>query len=156
MAYKTYVLKGVVSISGYDKENKTVKYSVVVMNARSGSVLWRGADLDWKTICTGRNLLNGMNYAARSAVVQAMGLPRSTTMRIEICNIAEAKKFLPMGKAVKAVTVKGAPAKISKVEEPETKYAVVQVNGVWTIKAFQVPKLMTQEEAFAELLSKVC
>ena len=152
MAYKNYILKAVVNISDYDKETQTITYSMAVINNKSGSLLWRAQELKYKTISAGRKALINLNQAARVVVWNEMSLPRSTIIRVEVANTPEALKMLPPEK----VTIKSAPAKVTKVEEPETKYAVVQVNGVWTIKAFQVPKLMTKDEAVQELLTKVC
>lgn len=152
MAYTNYVLKGVVNINGYDKETQTIRYSVAVMNAKSGSLLWRATDLEYKTVSAGRKALINLNQAARVVIWREMSLPRSTKIRVEIANTAQALVLLPREKPV----IKGAPAKIEKTDAPEKKYAVVSVNGVWTIKEFQVPKLMTKEEAFAEFMSKIC
>ena len=152
MAYKNYILKAVVSISAYDKDTQTITYSMAVINNKTGSLLWRAPELKYKTISAGRKALINLNQAARVVVWKEMNLPRSTIIRVEVANTPEALKMLPAEK----VTIKSKPVKATKVDEPETKYAVVQVNGVWTIKAFQVPKLMTQDEAVKELLSKVC
>ena len=152
MAYKNYILKAVVNITGYDKETQTIMYSMAVINNKSGSLLWRAPELKYKTISSGRKALINLNQAARVVVWNEMNLPRSTIIRVEVANTPEALKMLPAEK----VTIKSKPVKATKVDEPETKYAVVQVNGVWTIKAFQVPKLMTKDEAVQELLTKVC
>lgn len=152
MAYTNYVLKGVVTVSDYDPATKTITYSMCVINNKSGSLLWRATDLKFTTVSAGRKALINLNQAARVVVWKELSLPRSTLIRIEVANTPEALKMLPKDK----VTIKGKPAKISKADEPEKKYAVIQVNGVWTIKEFQVPKLMTQEEAVQELLSKIC
>lgn len=153
MAYKNYLLKGVVTVNSYDSATHTINYSMCVINNKSGSLLWRALDLKFKTTSFGRKALINLNQGARVVVWNELSLPRSTVIRIEVANTAEALKMLPTEK--KATTIKGTPAKIEKAE-PEKKYAVVQVNGVWTIKEFQVPKLMTKDEAVEELLSKIC
>lgn len=152
MAYTNYALKGVVNINGYDKETQTIRYSIAVINAKSGSLLWRATDLEYKTVSAGRKALINLNQGARVAVWREMSLPRSTKIRIEMANTAQALLMLPHEKPV----IKGEPARIEKCDAPEKKYAVISVNGVWTIKEFQVPKLMTKEEAFAEFMSKIC
>lgn len=155
MAYKNYILKGVVSVTGYDSATKEISYSMAVINAKSGALLWRASDLKYKTISSGRKALINLNQAARVVVWKELSLPRSTLIRIEVANTQVALAYLPKT-SEKKVEIKGTTGRIEKTEQPETKYAVVQVNGVWTIKAFQVPKLMTQDEAVKELLSKIC
>lgn len=152
MAYTNYAFKGVLTINDYDKETKTIKYSMAVLNARSNSLIYRAPELSFTTTSAGRKALINLNQAARVVCWREMSLPRSTKIRIEVANTAKALEMLPKQSTV---VIKGKPAKAEKTE-PETKYAVVMVNGVWTIKAFQVPKLMTKDEAFAELMSKVC
>ena len=157
MAYTNYVLKGVVNINGYDAKTKTIKYSLAVVNNKSGSLLWRAPDLEYRTVSGGRRALINLNQAVRVVIWKELNLPRSTVIRVEVANTKDALLMLPEHSAFKPrVVIKGSPAKVEKANEPETKYAVVQVNGVWTIKAFQVPKLMTKEEATEELLNKIC
>lgn len=152
MAYKNYILKGVVTINSFDKETNVIKYSMAVINNKSGSLLWRAPDLEYKTISKGRKALINLNQAARVVVWNELNLPRSTVIRIEVANTKDALKMLPL--ETKVMTSK--PAKIEKMEMSDTdkKYAVVCQNGVWTIKKFDVPVLVTKEEALEILLSK--
>ena len=152
MAYKNYILKGVVTINSFDKETNVIKYSMAVINNKSGSLLWRAPDLEFKTISKGRKALINLNQAARVVVWNELNLPRSTVIRIEVANTKDALKMLPL--ETKVMTSK--PAKIEKMEMSDTdkKYAVVCQNGVWTIKKFDVPVLVTKEEALEILLSK--
>ena len=152
MAYKNYILKGVVTINDYNKETNVIKYSMAVINNKSGSLLWRAPDLEYKTISKGRKALINLNQAARVVVWNELNLPRSTVIRIEVANTKDALKMLPP--ETKVMTSK--PAKIEKMEMSDTdkKYAVVCQNGVWTIKKFDVPVLVTKEEALEILLSK--
>ena len=154
MAYKNYILKGVVTINSFDKETNVIKYSMAVINNKSGSLLWRAPNLEFKTISKGRKALINLNQAARVVCWNEMNLPRSTVIRIEVANTADALKILP----AETVKIKSAPAKIEKMDLADTdkKYAVVQQNGVWTIKKFDVPVLVTKEEALEILLSKSC
>ena len=154
MAYKNYVLKGVLTINSYDPATQMIKYSMCVINNKSGSLLWRAPDLEYKTVSKGRKALINLNQAARVVCWNEMNLPRSTVIRIEVANTKDALKMLP----AETVKIKSAPAKIEKMDLSDTdkKYAVVCQNGVWTIKKFDVPVLVTKEEALEILLEKSC
>lgn len=152
MTFSRPTMKAIVNITAYDEETTTLTYDFVATNVRTGSLILRQRDVKLTTSSTGDHLFINMNKYVRNHIIKELDLPITAQVRVEIANKQAAKAFLPAKKQKEEI--KTEPAKFDKISDTDKKYAVVCQNGVWTIKKFDVPELVTKEEALEILLSK--